>query len=95
MQWVDPKSQGMDTGHHFLTISRLNLSKPPPLILQERGTELPSEPPFIRNSRLCKEYSIDSVSRKPRRYFSAQHRQCNGNMPACPSLPPNVRKFLY
>ena len=61
--------------------------------MQERGTEFPSEPPFIRNGRLCKEYSIDSVSRKPRRYFPARHQgpfpcQCNGNMPVCLASPP-------
>ncbi|RPB24031.1 hypothetical protein L211DRAFT_837922, partial [Terfezia boudieri ATCC MYA-4762] len=92
--WVDPKSQGMDTGHHFLTISRLNLSKPPPLTCRNVARNFPPSLPLSETVVYAKIFHR-LVSRKPRRYFPAQHRQCNGNMPACPSLPPNVRKFLY
>ncbi|KAF8459025.1 hypothetical protein BGX38DRAFT_312891 [Terfezia claveryi] len=49
IQWVDPKSQGMDTGHHslsFLTISRSNLSKFSPLTCRNVARNYPPSLPL-------------------------------------------------
>ena len=68
----------MNIGFHSLSSLTISLSQLD-THLQGRVMELPTEPPFIRNGRLCKECSFNSVPWKPWRYFPARHQ---GSFPA-------------